>query len=262
VNWRGILKSLSSDCDMNLRPQFFERVSFNDRSLSAFVKKYNGCIGGYQVDDKEDVVRYKVQSGLVFSVGMQNLRKRIKTPTSQYNYISSNNAAVRFAAGMPIQISSSDPKYRTFIQTGLFFSDFSYKSSYVDYRIDITSEYEYSFSMSHLSIPFSIFYTFPKGKVTPYIQLGSVLNALLRSEASTQQIDNFTTGSFVMTSVPFTYKNVVPSLQIGAGIIRCQGRFSTRTGIQLEWMQNITDKSRLALIPLHLGLVFQVGLAN
>lgn len=260
VNWRGILKLLTSDCEMNLPANFFEKIRFDDRSLTEFVKKYNACIGGYEVEKQRYQSKFKLETGILFSIGLQNLRKKNTSSSQQLIYLATNNPGMKINAGIPLKISSQDLHERAYVQTGLFFSYFNYNGAYEESRFNIRTEYAYNLTLRNIHFPLSIIYTFPKEKSTPYVQFGPNLDFQISSEAVTRRTDYFSTGPNTIVTSPLSFKSFQPGIHFGTGVIRNQGRVSTRTGIQVDWIQNVTRRSATLLTPLHIGFVCQLGL--
>ncbi|WP_299758503.1 outer membrane beta-barrel protein [uncultured Pontibacter sp.] len=166
------LSSVASDCAA-LSPAELKRVNLNHTSLTAAVFKYNQCVNPASVSYAQEKKKGHISIAPVAAYFVSNL-------TTTGPYILANreydNSLSNFTGGISLNFTIPAINEKLSIQTDLLYTPYKFTSYQVEENgSGRQTSSEVTFDLGYLKLPAQLRYTFPKGKIRPFINAGPVL---------------------------------------------------------------------------------------
>jgi hypothetical protein len=206
-----------SDCsEINLEDQ--RDTPFTAKGLTNVAKKYNLCMGSditYLQEPQK--TRYSVMSVLVYSTS--NLHASGGHPYTNGSY---SSTGLNVGGGLAFNISDPAVSEKISIQIDLLYTPYKFEGDLDDvtYNGRVT-DHKLLFDIDYFKVPFQLRYTFPKGKIRPYINTGISFSYAFKVYQLKKTNSTFQTSSYYEESEPLPdggFKKYMFGLVSGAGI--------------------------------------------
>lgn len=230
--WRGILSYLISDC-MEISDTLATNATFNDKSLSNIIIKYNKCRGTGFTEYGINKPWTFIELGAMVSFVRSGIHR--KSESSFFNYLDESYSSIDPSFGLLFSVYSPRISENLSLQTEVHYI----KSSYQELVVlnEVFSEYHDSFiDLTTISIPVSIKYTFPKEKFDFYLESGMSYDYHLKAE--TRLLSERVRRGIIDTeqeSIAFVPDNNQVGLMGGLGILKSFDHF--KAGISIRYSQ-------------------------
>ncbi|QCR21087.1 outer membrane beta-barrel protein [Pontibacter sp. SGAir0037] len=170
------LSSLFSDCP-SFSNQQLSNVRFNHSDLIKITNKYNRCINPASVakafTNREDQV--KITVGPVLSFSKSTLSFTGNSALGRAEFQNDSHLGGGFSFNMLLPSMSE----KLSVQTELLYIPAKFSSPSTRYD---AFYYEFQFDLAYLKLPVQLRYTYPKGKVQPFVNGGLVLAYAIKDD--------------------------------------------------------------------------------
>lgn len=177
--WRGITTYLISDCISN-PSSVVSRTSLEDKSLTKLIVDYNTCTGSDFAEYKVNKPWIKYEFGAM--VGLARSEINIKNRSVWVPYLADAYSSTDPTIGIVMNISAPRITEKITFQGEIQYMKSNY-SSLVVLNWSTTDYHDTYISLSTLSVPLSLKYSFPEKKVGWYLQGGINYDYNLNAEA-------------------------------------------------------------------------------
>lgn len=167
-----VLSSVFSDCNEVSQTQL-KKVSYNASSLTSIVQAYNQCVAPGSSVYVQKKKKGAVTIAPVFGYFTSSLKVTGSHRLVERNY---DKSTTHFTGGVSFNFTIPSINEKLSIQTELlYFPQKFYSYHYEKNQMGRTTTSEITFDQSYLKLPAQLRYTFPKGKIRPFINAGPVL---------------------------------------------------------------------------------------
>jgi hypothetical protein len=146
------------------------------KNLMDLVTEYNSCFDSKEKGYKATKPLAKLRTGPVIGIGYSPIK--FYATSSDYNYLSKSTFKTSGNIVLGWLINTTLPKIneKVSLQVEALYTSNNYSSHYEEkVKGDISDtifRYDISIRMKYAKLPIQIRYTYPKGKIRPYIQAG------------------------------------------------------------------------------------------
>lgn len=229
--WRGIVNYLTVDC-FKSSSNNIARLTFDEKSFTRFVIKYNNCRGSDYIDYKASKPWTKLEFGIILNM----TRSEITTDrTGMYSYMDDSYVSLDPGLGMLVAFSSPRFTERIAVQSEFHIIKSSY-SALVELQRPYTEYHDTFIDLTTFFIPLSLKYSLPERKIGQYIEVG--VNYDFQIHSNTRHQLELIHGN-VVTTVPEDEAFEIRDYQIGfwGGVGIMKSFEKLRGSLSLRYMQ-------------------------
>lgn len=173
--YKPLLMQTFLDCN-SITEADVDKVVLGLNSLSGIVKKYNECVG----QEEYSKVPKKVRVALGPIAGMSSSTLAYKIENSDQNF---DNTSVKPVFGASFNFSVPTISEKLSLQVEVLYAPNYFEASLLDDpMVPGVSTSEVWLDVKHVKIPVLARYTYPKGVIRPYINIGPVINLVASQE--------------------------------------------------------------------------------
>ncbi|MBX0333306.1 PorT family protein [Pontibacter sp. HSC-14F20] len=173
--YKPLLMQTFLDCN-SITEADVNKVILGFNSLSAIVKKYNECVG----QEEYGKVPKKIRVALGPVAGMSSSTLAYSIEDRDQNF---NNTSVKPVVGAFFNFSVPTISEKLSLQAELLYAPNYFEASLGDDpSVPGTATSEIFIEVTHVKIPVLARYTYPKGIIRPYINIGPVINLVASQE--------------------------------------------------------------------------------
>lgn len=163
----GVLGSAFNDC-ASFSENRLKTVTLQHSSLTKAVQTYNQCMGGTQYAKEPKKTSYKLVPVLTFSIPSLNMAGEHSYAKGSYS-----STGLGLGAGVAMQVSNPAFSEKISILLELLYAPYQFEGTVENnYSTGRTTTHELLFDLHYLKLPGQLRYTFPKGKVRPFVNAG------------------------------------------------------------------------------------------
>ncbi|MER2995995.1 porin family protein [Pontibacter populi] len=167
--YKPVLLQTFLDCS-SITEDDINKVEIGLNSLSAIVKKYNVCVG----QEEYSKVPKKIRVNLGPVAGISSSKLSFKVEDSDQGF---HNTSVKPVLGVFFNFSMPTISEKLSLQTEVLYAPNYFEASKGDDpSVPGTSTSEIWMDMKHIKIPVLARYTYPRGILRPYFNIGPVMN--------------------------------------------------------------------------------------
>lgn len=188
----GVLTSVLDAC-AEVKP-LINRARLEQSDLIKVVNKYNVCIAPEQVQvaRTEDEMKTKVEKMLIVGSTYTNSTFTVKSPVDKYAMEGNISPSVDLTAGIALNITASKLSQKLSLYMGLMYQQYKVEGEYrKNFAGGSYYNYDFFFEASHIKMPMLIRYTWPKGKIRPFINAGAQAGILLHADSHVNRYGKF-----------------------------------------------------------------------
>ncbi|MEJ8757745.1 porin family protein [Pontibacter sp. H259] len=191
----GTLTSVLNAC-LEVEP-LINKARFEQSDLVRIVNKYNVCVAPEQVKvaRSENEMKPTVEKMVIIGGTLTNVT--IKSDSYADRYVTQGDVkpAIAATAGIAFNITASKISQNLSLYTGLMYQYYKMEGDYrKDYDGGSYDAFEFNLEASHLKLPILLRYTWPKGKVRPYLNAGAQGAVLLKADSKVVEMHGNTYG--------------------------------------------------------------------
>jgi hypothetical protein len=163
----GLLASAFHDCP-DLKEDRLKSVKLQANSLIKLTEEYNQCVGSTQY------IKEPKKTAVTFMPVLTFARPSLETDgTHYYAKGSYSHTGLGLGGGIAMQVSNPAMSEKLTILLELLYAPYRFEGEIRNNPHNgRTTDYELLFDLHYLKIPAQLRYTFPKGKIRPYANLG------------------------------------------------------------------------------------------
>jgi hypothetical protein len=213
----GTLASAFSDCP-EFKKERLKNTALRDRSLVQAIKEYNQCmasdIAHQQTEPKTKVTRTPV---LIYSIN--SLQASGDHPYTRGTY---SNTGLGIGGGIAFNFSNPRLSEKLSLQAELLYAPYRFEGDMDEVtRMGRTTKEMLLFNLDYLKLPVQLRYTFPTGKVRPYLNGGFSFSYAMQVTQTKTTNSTFYSSGYVEESDAFSdggFKRYMYGLLGGAGL--------------------------------------------
>lgn len=178
--YKETLMRAFSNCPSITKRQV-DQVQLAHNPLSKITQQYNMCMGKEFFSKAPD--KLTLSFGPTLGISSSTLKF-----TGQHDFSKSafEESAPSLSTGLSLNISSPSLSEKLSIQLELLYTSNKFTSTYTENGIGSSSyKYDTYFDLHYLKLPTQIRYTYPRGKVKPFANAGSMLGYAISHEGET-----------------------------------------------------------------------------
>ncbi|WP_172798080.1 porin family protein [Pontibacter akesuensis] len=188
----NVLTVALADCPSMSRQQLLN-ANLAHKSLIGIVAKYNQCVApsevAYAQQNKKSVIT--VAPAFVYALSNVSISGDSKLAARDFE-----NSTAHYGGGISVNFTLPNLNEKLSVQTDLLYAPHKFYSyQYEENWAGRKTSSEATFDLAYLKLPAQLRYTFPKGKIRPFLNAGPVFSYLIRFKDT-----NIINSSFSSTS--------------------------------------------------------------
>ena len=173
----NVLGNAFADCSEISRSQL-TRLSLGPNSLAGIASRYNQCVSPasvvYVQQKKKSVIT--VAPALVYATSSVSISGDSKLAERDFE-----NSTAHYGGGITVNFTLPNLNEKLSVQTDLLYAPHKFYSyRYEENNTGRKTSSEATFDLAYLKLPAQLRYTFPKGKIRPFLNAGPVFSYLLK----------------------------------------------------------------------------------
>lgn len=246
----ALLALAFSDC-RELPQAKLRGSSLNHKSLSDITTRYNQCMDGNSTNYQPNKGKARI------SLGPALLYSKTELAFNDLRLLDQVDFADEFLIGGGLSLNLIVPEVseKLSLQVDLLYIPYKFKGSYV-YEREFTYLYEVSFDVAYLKLPLQLRYTYPKGRLRPFLNAGVVAGIGIRDNnvATTTNLNNSNNS---ITSEPVPFRRMLNGLTGGMGLLTdLKGGHTLSLEGRVERNNGLSNNSTLHNVSLMLSYGF------
>ncbi|MBX0333305.1 PorT family protein [Pontibacter sp. HSC-14F20] len=233
----GVLRSAFSDCPA-MSEERLSNITFRHSGLTKIANEYNECMGGYQYVQPSRKTKVRPYPLLIFS--KPALEMRGEHPYSKATF---RNAGIGLGAGIGLEVANPAISEKLSFIFELLYAPHRFEGEIRNVNNSgRTTNYDILLDLHYLKVPVQLRYTFPKGKVRPFVNAGASYSYAISSDRVETKSSTFHNTSYteVSEAMPGSiFKRYMFGLQAGIGVLYpmrerallIEARYETTEGI-------------------------------
>jgi hypothetical protein len=256
----AVLNMLMTDC-AEIRGKI-QRVSLTEKSLTKVVEDYNRCTGTQSITVKAKIPLIKPAVGFSAGLAFSSLKFESDEPSNAHLLGDFGNAKTSIV-GISLDLLLPRTSERFSFTTGLLFSSVRYHSLLELSGPSWTEKHDVTIKTSTLTVPIGLRYAFRGRSITPYLNAGTSVIAILRSSSKWIEEEDMNNNVYVSEGDAVDIKSVSLGYWGGVGLIKPLGksldatleiRYEKTNGISKPVFQLYEIYSNVSNIQILLGI--------
>ncbi|GAB3194186.1 hypothetical protein GCM10027293_01860 [Pontibacter aydingkolensis] len=167
-----------------------ERTELKQSSLKKLVNNYNACVAPKEEGfAKEGDHKFKVSAGVLVGGSVQQLT--ISGEEEAIKYYGEFDPYTSITGGIAVDLNLREVNEKLSVYTGAFYSRLKTQAFNKAKTLNGSEgEFDVSFDAQFLSFPLMLRYTYPKGKLRPFVNLGASYTLLLSMDGVRHSVYN------------------------------------------------------------------------
>ena len=166
--------------------QQIDKAALEQSDLVKVVDQYNACVAPEQAGTfaKKTERNFTVEKGLL--AGMTLMSPNFSSDKGTHTYLSKADFALSktVTGGVFFNLSTRKLNEKLSLITGLMYHHYSLEGSYLDKQSEnIYSDYDGYLKAAYIRVPLLLRYTYPKGKIRPFVNAGVHYSFLVKSDS-------------------------------------------------------------------------------
>ncbi|WP_299702271.1 outer membrane beta-barrel protein [uncultured Pontibacter sp.] len=240
----GVLGSAFYDC-ASLSENRLKTVALQHSSLTKVVQTYNQCMGSTQYAKEPKKTSYKPVPMLTFSIPSLNMAGEHSYAKGSYS-----STGIGLGAGVAMQVSNPAVSEKISLLFELLYAPYRFEGTVqTNYSSGRTTVHELLFDLHYLKLPVQLRYTFPKGKVRPFINVGASYSYAVYTNRQLKTTSTFHSTSYTEESEALPGSDFRPSMLGTLGGIGIMYPIKDRTLFLETRYESADGISRIIMLP-------------
>ncbi|SIT93709.1 outer membrane beta-barrel protein [Pontibacter indicus] len=239
----SVLRSSFYDCPA-MTDERLRNVALRHNSLAKAANDYNECMGGSQYVQPSKKTSVKVSPVIVFS------KPTLETSGEHpYSEVPFRNTGLGLGGGLALEVANPAISEKLSLVLELLYAPYRYEGEIKVNNLGRTTDYDLLLDLHYLKVPAQLRYTFPKGRVRPFVNAGASYSYAFSTDRVETKNSTFHNTSYteVTEALPGSaFKQYMFGVQAGIGLLYPIGERTLHIETRYETTEGVSNVRTLS----------------
>jgi hypothetical protein len=230
----GLLQVAFADCPA-LTQATYTYLTLSHNPLINIFTRYNQCLGASSASYRHQKEKTKI------TIGPMLLYSRAELVFHGEPILDHADFEQELGLGGGVSFNLVVPEWseKLSLQASLLYVPYKFRGTYTS-EGEFGYLYEVDFDLAYIKLPLQLRYTYPKGKVRPFVNAGLMAGIALRDD-NQFKATSLRNSHYTYTGKPVHYKKLQHGLTAGAGLTTALGNHTLSLEGRFEWNNGLSE---------------------